>query len=399
MHCLPSSPFQGLHLKSSNPVYIQTNPNSVSMTQTARLVDIARRFAWSVLCATMMSGSGKLKLSSAVSNMRVSKYCRPKSRAFMNSLIEHIKLLEGQFKDIGHEPPPRRDPLLQDQALGFSKSQNSEQRDERVTEERHEQTSQSHDEDSHKEATATESVDSLPQSSANSRGWNPISHSFPMVEPQSSVTFQKQSLVIQNEPLPLKSSDIKQTRRDQAKHISTLISKNTEINCDKDGERLNYFSPIASFAGYAKEVMAPETADPEPWQLERRAQKILCGVSAELDNYLMGLFWTCYNSLFKLVNQEQFGRDKEEGGRLFYSEFLHVCCLAIGFLFADKQKPEIQRVSSGDGFSTFHRGVHYMIDAVQENPQGLATIQAMLLISDLECATGREDLGWMHLGV
>ncbi|EXJ76461.1 uncharacterized protein A1O5_00969 [Cladophialophora psammophila CBS 110553] len=69
----------------------------------------------------------------------------------------------------------------------------------------------------------------------------------------------------------------------------------------------------------------------------------------------------------------------------------------MGFRFADKSRPGMQQVILNDSSSVFQREAKFLLDRELEDPRGLTIIQAMLVLSDLECASGRDDLAGMHI--
>ena len=49
--------------------------------------------------------------------------------------------------------------------------------------------------------------------------------------------------------------------------------------------------------------------------------------------------------------------------------------------------------------STLHREAKYMLDHELERPGGIPSVVALLLLGDLECGVGRDNLGWMYGGM
>jgi hypothetical protein len=117
----------------------------------------------------------------------------------------------------------------------------------------------------------------------------------------------------------------------------------------------------------------------------RRAEKIIRSLPLQTYEYLMEMFWQFYNPVIHVLHQEAFEQDREAGRTQFYSGFLHVCVLAIGFRHADKQRPDIKKISLPQMESTLHREAKYMLDHELERPGGIPTVVAMLLLGDLEC--------------
>jgi Fungal specific transcription factor domain len=115
-------------------------------------------------------------------------------------------------------------------------------------------------------------------------------------------------------------------------------------------------------------------------------------------DYLMDCFWQYYNSVIHVVHKAAIEDDREHGGQ-FYSGYLHVCILALGFRNADKSRPDIMRISMPNRESTLHYVAKFMLDYEIEQPTGIPLIAALLLLGDLECGVGRDSLGWLYAGM
>lgn len=121
--------------------------------------------------------------------------------------------------------------------------------------------------------------------------------------------------------------------------------------------------------------------------------------SPETHDYLLEMYWTCYNSVIHLVHKTAFQDDQRSGGTQFYSLLLHLAMAAAGFRYADKSRPDIQRLaSSGHASSVLHEKAKNMAKLEMERPGGLTSIQALILLGDLECSIGRDDTGWLFAG-
>jgi hypothetical protein len=126
---------------------------------------------------------------------------------------------------------------------------------------------------------------------------------------------------------------------------------------------------------------------------------IVQDLSPETHGYLMELYWNCHNSVLHLVHKDAFYDDLERRGTQFYSTFLHLAMLAIGFRYAEKTRHDVQRFAlSGYASSTLHAKARSMVKLEMERPGGIPSIQALYLLGDLECSIGRDDTGWMFAG-
>lgn len=131
----------------------------------------------------------------------------------------------------------------------------------------------------------------------------------------------------------------------------------------------------------------------------RRAEKVIRTLPLETHDYLMELFWQHYNGVLHVVHEEAFNEDREAGKSQFYSGFLHICILAMGYRFSDKSRPDMQRIALPDRESTLQREAKYMLDLELERPGGIPSVAALLILGDSEVGVGRDNVGWMYAGM
>lgn len=180
--------------------------------------------------------------------------------------------------------------------------------------------------------------------------------------------------------------------------VSRLLSTRGHLSFDQLSGRLRYFGPTTNCHVHS-DTANPFDATQEMSEQARRADKIIRSLPLETYDYLMDLFWQCYNPVIHVLHHEAFNEDREMGRTQFYSGFLHVCVLAMGFRFADKDRLDIKRISLPGMESTLHREAKYMLDHELERPGGIPSVVALLLLGDLECGVGRDNLGWMYGGM
>ena len=179
--------------------------------------------------------------------------------------------------------------------------------------------------------------------------------------------------------------------------VSRLLSTRGHLSFDQLSGRLRYFGPTTNCHVHSGQATLEDSR--ETLEQSRRTEKVIRFLSDETYDYLMDLFWTFYNSVLHVLHKDAFYEDKENGGTQFYSGFLHICVLAMGFRFADKSRPDIQKISINHYESTLHREAKYMLDAELERPGGIPLVVALLLLGDLECMVGRDNTGWLYSGM
>ncbi|KAI1349308.1 fungal-specific transcription factor domain-containing protein [Xylaria sp. FL0043] len=131
----------------------------------------------------------------------------------------------------------------------------------------------------------------------------------------------------------------------------------------------------------------------------RRAERIIRSLAPKTHDYLMQNFWKHQNSVLRVVDRTAFEADRGSETPKFYSSFLHVVMLALGWRYANKDCCDIARINLGDGESVIHREVKSMLETDLERPLGIPSVQSLLLLGDLEYGVGRENTGWMYHGM
>ncbi|KAF2013892.1 hypothetical protein BU24DRAFT_483721 [Aaosphaeria arxii CBS 175.79] len=287
---------------------------------------------------------------------------RPISRAYMCSLTDRVALLEGMLKERGTEPPPADHP---------PKTRHGAPRTDEASPSRKgaEGQNQQHDNSSPgSQQSPQEDFIDVDQEQASPRE----------VESAGSPSML---------PPP---------KRDGM--VSRLLSTRGHLSFDQLSGRLRYFGPTTNCHVHSELGNSLDNVQ-EYSEQARRAEKVIRSLPMETYDYLMDLFWQCYNPVIHVLHQEAFNEDREAGRTQFYSGFLHICVLAMGFKFADKQRLDIQRIMLPQFESTLHREAKYMLDQELERPGGIPSVVALLLLGDLECGVGRDNLGWLYGGL
>jgi hypothetical protein len=287
---------------------------------------------------------------------------RPISRAYMCSLTDRVALLEGMLKDRGAEPPPASYP---------PKTRHGTIPDSEIQP---------------KERTVLKPpsiVDSSPGS--HQEDFFDIDH------------LDHDSSSHKNDDAESAPSPPVFTNRKEGM-VKRLLSMRGHLSFDQLNGRLRYFGPTTNCHVHSEPGINSE-ASRESLEQARRAEKTIRFLSEETYEYLMDLFWEKYNAPLHVLHKEAFLDDKDNGRTQFYSPFLHICVLAMGYRFADRSRPDMQRITVGPRESTLHREAKYMLDYDLERPGGIPSVVALLLLGDMECAVGRDNVGWLYGGM
>ena len=175
-----------------------------------------------------------------------------------------------------------------------------------------------------------------------------------------------------------------------------LLSTSGKLSFDQLSGRLRFFGPTANSHVYAESKNQFDSREP-PGQV-RRAERIIRSLSSTTYEYLMCHFWQSYNSIIPSIYREAFEAGRDSQTPNFYSSFLHFAILAMGYRGCDMERDDMKRISLGDRESTLHREAKYMLDIELERPGMIPSVQALLLLRDLECGVGRDNTGWMDAG-
>ncbi|KAI1127442.1 fungal-specific transcription factor domain-containing protein [Nemania abortiva] len=169
------------------------------------------------------------------------------------------------------------------------------------------------------------------------------------------------------------------------------------LSCDRLSGKLRFFGATANCHVYAE---APGRHDSrESPEKIRRAERIIRSLTPKTHDYLMQCFWKYHNSVLQVIDKATFEADRGSENPKYYSSFLHIVMLAVGWRFANKDRCDIARINIGNYESTIHREARYMLEIELEGPMGIPTVQSLLLLGDLECGVGRDATGWMYAGM
>ncbi|KAF4965812.1 hypothetical protein FSARC_6423 [Fusarium sarcochroum] len=295
---------------------------------------------------------------------------RPISKAYMSSLSDRISMLEGLLLENGVVPPPATHPPKT----------------------RH---------DFQDSVATTGNPEPSPNIDSRSPGSEdrspPDSHTddFAIHESEhvaGNLRDKQQQHQHSNEDSPLSIFDPK-----QEDVIHRLLSTKGNLSFDQISGRLRFFGPTANSHVYAESSSQSETHEP-PAQI-RRAEKIIQSLGQETHDYLIDGFFQYYNSVIQIIDRAAFEADRISKSSKFYSHFLHIAVLAMGYRAADVDREDMRKITMKPRESTLHREAKHMLDIELERPGGIPSVQALLLLGDLECGVGRDNTGWMYSGM
>lgn len=179
--------------------------------------------------------------------------------------------------------------------------------------------------------------------------------------------------------------------------LNHILSTQGHWSYDELTGRLRYFGPTTNFHIYSGVGNWARALDCR--EQERHGQSVLRDIPQKTQDYLLDLYWIYYNSVLFVVHKEAFLSDLNDGRNGYYSAFLHLTLLAMGMRFADTSRPDIGGLILGSDKETrLLREAKRLVEYESASPGGVPSIQALLILGDLECGIGRDGTGWMYSG-
>ncbi|KAK3902646.1 hypothetical protein C8A05DRAFT_33653 [Staphylotrichum tortipilum] len=307
---------------------------------------------------------------------------RPISKAYMSSLSDRISLLESMLKERGVAPPP---------AIHPPKTR---------------QEAQARQQQEHQQAqTAGESAGSsgakLGPPSLDQPPTPPGSGDEDIIMADteqaggltSSTTARTTTYTHQIDSLLLR--EMEQPKKETGtRHI--LCARGNSV-FDQSVGRARFFGPTANSHVHARSA-ASLTRHDRPDQIHR-VELLIASLRPATHEHLMRCFWDYYNSWQQVVDEAAFEAGRTTQDPRFYSPFLHLAILAIGYRFGDWDREDMKMLTVANRESTLHMEAKAMVEVELERPGGVPSVQALLMVADLECGAGRDATGWMYTGM
>lgn len=179
--------------------------------------------------------------------------------------------------------------------------------------------------------------------------------------------------------------------------IDHLIHPNHAVQYDQSSGRMRLSCPIIALHQFS-EISQGTTTTSSREQM-RSVERVLRELGPETHDHLMESFWSYYDPVMQVVDRDIFEEDRKAGGGLSYSGLLHICILAMGYRYANPKRTDIQKISLPNKESTLHREAKYLVEFEFEKPGGIPSVQALLLLGQLESGSGRDSVGWTYAGI
>ncbi|KAL2024939.1 hypothetical protein VTK56DRAFT_3638 [Thermocarpiscus australiensis] len=303
---------------------------------------------------------------------------RPISKAYMSSLSNRIALLEEMLRERGVVPPPAvHPPKTRQEAQTRQQQQQQRAQARQITESL----------ETRAVATPANQVPTPPGSGDEDTA---------MGEPEQP----RNIFSVSHTPSAAPSIDpvlLQGIEPKKDPELRRLLCARGNHTFDQSAGRARFFGPTANSHVYANSSCCFITQD-RPDQV-RRAERVIAGLRPSTHDHLMGRFWEYYNAFQQVVDEAAFETGRTAQDARFYSPFLHMTMLAIGYRFADWDREDVKGMTLGNRESALHRESRCLLEVELERPGGIPSVQALLLLADLEYGVGRDTTGWMYSGM
>lgn len=181
--------------------------------------------------------------------------------------------------------------------------------------------------------------------------------------------------------------------------LAQLLQTGDRVRYNQHIGRASYYGPTANSHILSNTATADRERNHVVLQNEEQAHAVIRALPLETHDYLMALFWDHHNDVLFVVHKPAFDQDRHSGSLRYYSAFLHLCALAMGYRFADKQRSDIRAIARNAYESTIHQEAKRILALSLDDLGDIPSIAALLILGDLEVGVGRADVGWMYTGI
>ncbi len=300
---------------------------------------------------------------------------RPISKAYMSSLSNRISMLESMLKDRGVAPPPAIHPPKTRQEAQARQQEQHQTGAERSESAEPKVGPPSLNQPPTPPGSGDEDIIMGESEQPRSLAANSFTNFTRLIDP----------LLLQDVEPPKKEAG--------TRHL--LCTRGTYLY-DQAAGRPRFFGPTANSHVFAKPI--PGLIPQERTEQAQRTEILIGSLRPATYDHLMRCFWDYYNSWQQVVDEAAFEAGRASQDSRFYSVFLHVAMLGVGYRFADWEREDVKRLSLDNRESTLHTEAKAMLQGELERPGGIPSVQALLLLADLECGIGRDTTGWMYSG-
>ncbi|KAI9811856.1 MAG: hypothetical protein M1827_005207 [Pycnora praestabilis] len=178
--------------------------------------------------------------------------------------------------------------------------------------------------------------------------------------------------------------------------IGRLCGMKWQLNSDEVGQ-LRFFGPTSSL--HLTESVSSSILH---WgeNTTRRASQMQDDVPLALQEYLLDQYWKYQHTVLQVVHKEAFLNDMRTGQCRYFSKLLQYCIFACAARISDQPQVRALALSADDDDEEqpfFVKKATALLEQELESPR-ITTIQALQLLSVLECAKSKDTKGWLYSG-
>ncbi|KAL2117595.1 hypothetical protein VTJ04DRAFT_7255 [Mycothermus thermophilus] len=337
---------------------------------------------------------------------------RPISKAYMSSLSNRIALLEEMLRERGVVPPPAVHPPKTRHEAQQARLREEQLRAQQQQQQLNGSSTTNHTTNPESQTSSNPPPPTQPAQPPTPPGsgdedvlmaeFDP-SHAFPaatahfnrLVDPLLLQDSSSSSTI----PAPAAAAEPRKDASSGARQL--LVSRGIFVPDPPVAGRTRFFGPTANSHVHARTACVLGALEPHE-RAQHRASLVIATLPAATHDYLLRRFWEGYNAWQPVVEQSGFERGRVSKDPRLYSPFLHLAMLAVGYRFADWEREDVKRLALGGNHhreSTLHREARAMVEMEIERPGGVPSVQALLVLAELECGVGRDAAGWMYSGM
>jgi hypothetical protein len=182
-----------------------------------------------------------------------------------------------------------------------------------------------------------------------------------------------------------------------------VITGPEQMSSPKPGFELDNGTPQRQYFGSGLAVGFPHRVNEAAYSAASVEQgepagQVFRALAITTQEYLLELFWSKYNRYVLLVSKDHFYQGQASANSTYYSSFLHLTMLAMGFRFADPGRNDIRKISLGNRISMIHQVSRFLIEHEPVRPNAVSNVQALLILGDLEFGVGQNEAAWLYSG-
>jgi len=180
--------------------------------------------------------------------------------------------------------------------------------------------------------------------------------------------------------------------------ISRLCGRQWKLNSDEDGQ-YKFFGPTSSL--HLTESVSSSLLG--PYELRCKGEDMTLGgrIDEDTQTHLLDFYWRYQATVLQVFDREEFLEGMRLGQSKYFSKALLCAVYACAARISDRPEIRAMAIPSQDDMEEEQpflvATATKLIDEELKRPQ-ITTIQALLLLSIIQCAFSNDTKGWLLVG-